>query len=33
VTRIGRIEGGDGVRLTDLAGRDIAVERAGYRHF
>jgi thiamine-monophosphate kinase len=33
ITRIGRIEAGGGVRLVDSAGRDIAVETAGYRHF
>ena len=32
-TRIGRIEAGDGVRLVDGAGRDVAVETPGYRHF
>ncbi len=30
---IGRIEPGDGVRLFDRDGREIAVEAGGYRHF
>jgi thiamine-monophosphate kinase len=33
VTRIGRIEAGASVRLVDAAGREVAVETAGYRHF
>jgi thiamine-monophosphate kinase len=33
VTRIGRIEGGSGVRLVDAAGRAIALAAGGYRHF
>jgi thiamine-monophosphate kinase len=33
VTRIGRIEAGNGVRLVDAAGRDVAVGATGYRHF
>ncbi|MGH7030292.1 MAG: thiamine-phosphate kinase, partial [Stellaceae bacterium] len=33
LTAIGRIEPGAGVRLVDAAGRAIAVEDAGYRHF
>jgi thiamine-monophosphate kinase len=33
VTRIGWVETGEGVRLVDPAGSEIAVERAGYRHF
>ena len=31
-TRIGRVEAGEGVRLT-LGGNDVAVPRPGYRHF
>ncbi len=33
VTKIGRIEAGQGVRLVDAAGSDVAVAAAGYRHF
>jgi thiamine-monophosphate kinase len=33
VTRIGRIEAGTGVHLVDAAGREVAVEATGYRHF
>ncbi|HEY1259032.1 MAG TPA: thiamine-phosphate kinase [Stellaceae bacterium] len=33
ITKIGRIEAGAGVRLVDAAGREIAVEHAGWRHF
>lgn len=33
VARIGRIVAGEGVRLVDAAGREVAVEAAGYRHF
>jgi thiamine-monophosphate kinase len=33
LTAIGRIEAGDGVRLVDTAGRAVAVEAPGYRHF
>ena len=33
VTRIGGIEPGDGVRLVDAVGREIAVGTSGYRHF
>jgi thiamine-monophosphate kinase len=33
LTRIGRIEPGDGVRLVDAAGREVAVAARGYRHF
>jgi len=33
VTRIGRIEVGQGAHLIDAAGFEIAVEAAGYRHF
>jgi thiamine-monophosphate kinase len=33
VTRIGRIETGQGVRLVDAAGRELFVEATGYRHF
>jgi thiamine-monophosphate kinase len=33
LTAIGRIEPGSGVRLVDAAGREIAVDRPGWRHF
>lgn len=33
VTRIGRIAAGTGVTVRDAAGREIPVERGGYRHF
>ncbi len=33
VTRIGRIEPGEGVRLVDAEGRTIPVVESGYRHF
>ncbi len=33
LSAIGRIEPGEGVRLVDAAGRAVAVEAAGYRHF
>jgi thiamine-monophosphate kinase len=33
VTRIGRVELGAGVALLDAEAREIAVARAGYRHF
>jgi thiamine-monophosphate kinase len=33
LTRIGRIAPGSGVRVVDGAGRDIALEHQGYRHF
>jgi thiamine-monophosphate kinase len=33
VTRIGRIETGQGVRLVDADGSDLPVAAAGYRHF
>jgi thiamine-monophosphate kinase len=33
LTRIGRIEPGQGVRLLDRAGCEVAVDIAGYRHF
>jgi thiamine-monophosphate kinase len=33
LTAIGRIEPGSGVRLVDAAGREIAVEGTGWRHF
>ena len=33
ITRIGRIEPGEGVRLVDAEGRTIPVSESGYRHF
>ena len=33
ITRIGRIEPGEGVRLVDTEGRTIPVGESGYRHF
>jgi thiamine-monophosphate kinase len=33
ITRIGRIEPGEGVRLVDAEGRSIPVGEPGYRHF
>ena len=33
ITRIGRIEPGEGVRLVDTEGRTITVGESGYRHF
>jgi thiamine-monophosphate kinase len=33
ITAIGRIEPGDGVRLVDGDGHEIAIKAAGYRHF
>jgi thiamine-monophosphate kinase len=33
ITRIGRIEPGEGVRLVDAEGRTIPVGESGYRHF
>jgi thiamine-monophosphate kinase len=33
ITRIGRIEPGEGVRLVDAEGRTIPVGQSGYRHF
>jgi thiamine-monophosphate kinase len=33
VTRIGRIERGQGVRLVDAAGQEVAVDNPGYQHF
>jgi thiamine-monophosphate kinase len=33
ITRIGRIEPGEGVRLLDAEGRTIPVDKPGYRHF
>ena len=33
ITRIGRIEPGEGVRLIDVEGRTIPLDEAGYRHF
>ena len=33
ITAIGRIEAGAGVRLVDAAGREVAIETSGYRHF
>ena len=33
LTRVGAIEGGQGVRVLDGAGREIALARTGYRHF
>ena len=33
ITRIGRIELGEGVRLVDAEGRTIPVSESGYRHF
>ncbi len=33
VTRIGEVAAGAGVRLLDTGGNEIAIERAGYRHF
>lgn len=33
ITRIGRVEPGAGVRLIDGAGREIALDHVGYRHF
>jgi thiamine-monophosphate kinase len=33
VTRIGRVEDGSGVTLTDSNGREIAVARTGFTHF
>jgi len=33
ITRIGRIESGEGVRLVDAKGRTIPLSEPGYRHF
>ena len=33
ITRIGRIEPGEGVRLVDAEGQTIPVGESGYRHF
>jgi len=33
ITRIGRIESGEGVQLVDVDGRTIPVDEPGYRHF
>jgi thiamine-monophosphate kinase len=33
ITRIGKIESGEGVRLVDAAGRTIPIDEPGYRHF
>ncbi|HEY1797401.1 MAG TPA: thiamine-phosphate kinase [Stellaceae bacterium] len=33
VTMIGAVAAGEGVRLLDAGGQQIAIERAGYRHF
>jgi thiamine-monophosphate kinase len=33
LTRIGKIEAGEGVRLVDAAGRTIPIQEPGYRHF
>jgi thiamine-monophosphate kinase len=33
ITRIGKIESGEGVRLVDAAGRTISIDEPGYRHF
>jgi len=33
VARIGQVEAGAGVRLVDAAGREVAIETTGYRHF
>jgi thiamine-monophosphate kinase len=33
ITAIGRIESGNGVRLLDQAGREVAIASGGYRHF
>ena len=33
ITRIGKIESGQGVRLVDAAGRTIPIDEPGYRHF
>jgi thiamine-monophosphate kinase len=33
ITRIGKIEPGEGVRLVDSKGRTIPVDKPGYRHF
>jgi thiamine-monophosphate kinase len=33
ITRIGRIESGEGMRLVDAEGRTIPVGESGYRHF
>ena len=33
LTRIGKIEPGEGVRLVDAAGRTIPIEEPGYQHF
>ena len=33
ITRIGRIEPGEGIRLVDAEGRTISVGDSGYRHF
>ena len=33
ITRIGKIESGEGVRLVDAAGRTIPIVEPGYRHF
>jgi thiamine-monophosphate kinase len=33
ITRIGKIEPGEGVRLVDADGRTIPVDQPGYRHF
>jgi thiamine-monophosphate kinase len=33
ITKIGRIEPGEGVRLVDAEGRTVPVHEAGYRHF
>ena len=33
VTEIGRLDKGKGVRIRDAAGREIKLDRSGYRHF
>jgi thiamine-monophosphate kinase len=33
ITEIGMIEEGEGVRLVDADGRDITIDKAGWRHF
>jgi thiamine-monophosphate kinase len=33
ITQIGRIEGGEGVRLVDAEGKRVPVDHSGYRHF
>jgi thiamine-monophosphate kinase len=33
ITRIGKIESGEGVRLVDAAGQTVPIDEPGYRHF